>query len=92
MATKTPEWDRPGYVEQGQHNKQNKEKKKKTNRRPLNTICHLIGGKALKLVSLPANSGPLGSRVRLQSDRWSHKANIQSDLNTLFTYIRYVLE
>lgn len=59
--------------------------KKKTNRRPLNTICHLIGGntpsKALKLFSLPANSGPLGSL-------WSHKTNIQSDL--FFKYIVYI--
>lgn len=63
MAAKTPEWERPGSVEQGQHDKQ---RRKKTNRRPLNTICHLIGGKALKLVSLPANSGPpIGGPTKL---------------------------
>lgn len=98
MATKTPEGERPGYVEQGQHNKQNKgeeeEEEKKTNCRPLNITCHLLGGGALILLSLPANPGPLRSRVRRRSHRWSHKTNIQSIFfkNTLFTYSRYVLQ
>lgn len=90
---------RPGYVEQGEHNKHNREKTKKNLRRPLNITCHLLGGNApskalILLVSLQVTPAPLSS---LRSDSWSHKTNIQSDfmvffLNTLFTYIRYVLK
>lgn len=39
-----------------------------------------MAGKLLLIlpVGLPAKSGPLGSAVRLDSDQWSHNANIQS--------------